>query len=159
MIERGDEMNKKINYKLTNKTLPLLPNLHDEKLQEVKIEGDVLSFVISLEGQREYIDGLVGFAAKCLKICAELMDDAACDVEVSKMVAKKMLKEKSKLGYGKKCNIYSIRDFLKIYKGYQLRYNRTLVGSENVEFVFLGQADIEIKFIITCSEIAYTFSN
>ncbi|MBQ8444177.1 MAG: hypothetical protein IJX25_02360 [Clostridia bacterium] len=152
-------MNKQLKYKLTNKTLPLFPNIHDEKLEGIKMEGDNLFLSFKLTNRKEYISSLVGFEANNLVITANLMDDADCNVVVSKAVPKKMLKEKSKLGYGKKGNVYAIREFLQLYQGYNLFYSHSAVGSEKVYIVFSGQAKVEVEVIITCKEISYTFSD
>ncbi|MBE7074129.1 MAG: hypothetical protein E7379_03455 [Clostridiales bacterium] len=151
-------MNKEIKFKLTNKTLPLLPYIHGEVLEDIKMEGDKLILSCSLSGSKGYINSVVDFDANRLTISTNLLDDADCDIEISKTFHKKMLKERSKLGYGKKSNIYAIRDFLKIYKGYPLYFARTMVGVEKVHIVFEGKAGVEARLMINCKEITYTFS-
>ena len=113
-------MNKELKFKLTNKTLPLLPAIHDEKLEEIKMEGDNLILSCFITSNSQYISSVAGFNAKKMVISTNLLDDADCDMEISKKFPKKMLKEKSKFGYGKKANVYAIREFLKIYKDYPL---------------------------------------
>ena len=119
-------MQKVLKFKLTNKTLPLLPNLKHNMAKEVKMEGDNLIITLAVQANLDYINDLVGFSAKQVEIKTNLLDDADCDVEIYKVSHKKMLKEKSKLGYGKKGNVYAIRDFLRLYKDYPLEENKEL---------------------------------
>jgi len=150
-------MNKKIIYKLNNKTLPVIPALHNEKIENITMESDDIIITANLSNQVILKDKL-GFVPNKVRISADLLDDAACDVEITKTVRKKELKEKSKLGYGRKVNVYAIRDFLQIYKNYPLYFNSVMVGEGKVIISFDGKPTIKIKVIISCEEIAYNFS-
>ena len=151
-------MQKEIVYKLTNKTLPIIPALKNEKLETINMQGDDLVMTVVPTGNLSELEKKVGFKPNKITISADLMDDAACDVEVAKIFPKKMLKERSKFGYGRKSNVYPIREFLKIYKEYPLFFESVMMGEGKVVFVFNGKAKISVKVIITCSEIVYTFS-
>ncbi|MBQ8909312.1 MAG: hypothetical protein IJY90_03405 [Clostridia bacterium] len=152
-------MKKELKFKLTNKSLPLLPCLKREMLQEIKMEGDNLIITFSLTSNADFAASLAGFEAKKVEIKTNLLDDADCNIEISKRFSKKMLKEKSKLGYGKKANIYAIREFIKIYKDYPLYFEHALVGKEKVHLILNGKAQVEVKVMMNCSEISYTFED
>ncbi len=161
-------MEKVLEYKLKPEIkdgFPFMPVLHDYKVDEIRINNNVLIVVSNdLENHDDDSFDFTGFHAKKVRIEFIFENDVKCEEEcnviVSQYFPKKQIRDRGN-GYGKRSNIYNINEFLNIYRDYNLEILFYMVSYGQVNLKLAGNKkkikNIEIE--IFCKEVRYIFSD
>ena len=146
-----------------NESLPLLPAMHDYTVGEMIIENDKLKFITEdfIGHDYDYYD-IAYFKPKKLSIEFCDLCDTTFFVGVSRFYPKKQFREKHKNNFGRRVNIYQLKDFVKFYKEYDLQFNYFSV-SYNEVIIFFNCNNTkkahEAAMQIQRKKVIYTFTD
>ena len=111
--------------------------MHDYTVGEMIIENDKLKFITEdfIGHDYDYYD-IAYFKPKKLSIEFCDLCDTTFFVGVSRFYPKKQFREKHKNNFGRRVNIYQLKDFVKFYKEYDLQFNYFSVSYNEVIIFF-----------------------
>ena len=158
-------MQKILEYNLNvdvNEKFPFMPVLHDCKVNEIRIEDNIL-IITSNDLQNHDEDSLVfaGFHAKKVQVEFVFEEEIDCMVIVSVSSPKKQIRENHKYGYGKRSNCYDIREFITIYRDYRLEILYNMVSFNQVNLILAGHKNkiSEIEMQLFGCQVRYIFTD
>lgn len=156
-------MEKSITYNLKlnkEQSLPFLPQLHDYRISDIIIKKDSIVFKTD-DFSNQYYDysDIAGF--KPVRAEAEFKNTDSADVTVVRYYRRKQFKDRGKNGYGIRCNCYELKDFIEIWRDYDLQFHTLTAGYLAVTWILScnnprNKAKM-VDITVPCNEITFTF--